>query len=60
MKLTAEIISTSQKGYSLLVLRKPDDSKRRPSVQQQVPTDVAVYLKSLIDQDQEDWYDLYE
>lgn len=50
--LKAEIRQTSMTGQSLFILRKPEDQDFAPAVQQQFPTDVAQYLKRLIDHDQ--------
>ncbi len=52
MKLKVEIWPTSMTGFSILIMRKPTDTKYMPAVQQTLPTDVAEYIKRLIEQDQ--------
>lgn len=51
MKLSIEIAKTSMCGQSLVTMRKPDD-KHLPSLQQTMPTDVAEYIKQLVEKDQ--------
>lgn len=52
MILTAKIIKTSITSISLLSLRKPSD-KSMPVVQISMDTEVAEYITSLVDRDQE-------
>lgn len=52
MKIEAEIQSISMTGHSILILRRPNDPEHLPSHQAQMNTEVAKYIKSLIDKDQ--------
>lgn len=52
--IEVKIIQTSQKGQSILLIRteKEQDQRFAPAMQQQVPTDLAEYIKRLIEVDQ--------
>ena len=50
--LSTEVIPTSTKGFSLLVIRKLDDGKFTPSVSVEIKTDIANYIKKSIETQQ--------
>lgn len=51
MEATVSIKRPSMNGFSIFVFRKPTDG-HMASVEQQLPTDVAEYLKMLVEKDQ--------
>ena len=51
-KISVEVKSISMTGYSILIISKPTDHPNTPSVHQQFPTDIALYIQSLIQKDQ--------
>jgi hypothetical protein len=47
-----KLLRTNMPGFSILVIRKPGDHDNTPAVHQQFPTDIAQYVKGLIEADQ--------
>ncbi len=46
-KYAVSVEPTSMRGYSLLILHKPNDPEWSPTLSQQMPTEVAEWVKGL-------------
>ena len=45
-------VKPTTNGQSILTIYRPEDKSMTPSVQQQLPTDIAKYIMGLIERDQ--------
>ena len=53
MKLKAEVQEISMNGFKLVKLIRPTDHRNHPAVSISMPNDVAEYIASLVNDDQE-------